>query len=138
MPERQRCLIYIRPHALTRNDHLECQRESLRRYAEQQGYTVVGEATDLASVQEAAQSHSFDILAVRALSQIGRDVRTVLSVMDDLAASGQTIDSVKEGLAAPAFYKAVTAAAALFQETASGAEAPESEEPEENQTITLS
>lgn len=128
MPENKKCLIYTRTHALTQNDSLEQQKEYLRQYAEEQGYTVVGEAADLSSVQAAAQSHSFDVLAVTAMSQIGRDMESVRSVLDGLSASGQTIHAVKEGIVAPTIYNAIAVIAAAFQDIESGSEAPEDAE----------
>lgn len=137
MPEKQRCLIYTRPHPLAQTDSLEWQKESLRQYAEKRGYTVVGEATDLAGVQELSKSHSFDVLAVRSLTQIGRDAKSALSVMESLTASGQIVDSEREGIISPVYYKIVSAVAASFQAMVSGAEAPEGTEPEAEQTITM-
>ena len=138
MPEEKKCFIYTRTRAPFQNESLEQQREFLRQYAERQGFTVVGETSDLDRVRAEAQNHSFDVLAVSALSQIGRNMESVLSVLDSLSASGQTVHSVKEGIVTPPFYKAAFMMAAAFREMEEGAEAPESEEPEENQMITLS
>lgn len=143
MPEEKKCLIYTRTHTLFQNESLERQRECLRQYAEQQGFTVVGETSDLDSVRTEAQNHSFDVLAVSALSQIGRNTESVLSVLDSLSASGQTVHSVKEGIITPPFYKAAFMLAAAFQEMEAGAEAPEDEEalscePEESRTMEFS
>ena len=130
MPEKKKCLIYTRIRTLPQNDTLERQMEFLRRYAEQQGYTIVGEATDLAGVQAASQSYSFDVLAVTGLSQMGRDMESVQSFMDGLSASGQAIHSMKEGLISPDAFKLVAMTAAVYQELEATAEAMEAEEGE--------
>lgn len=143
MPKHKKCLIYTRTRTLPQNDTLERQKEFLRRYAEQQGYTVVGEATDLAGVQAAAQSHNFDVLAVTGLSQMGRDMESVLSVLDDLSASGQVVHSMKEGLISPDAFKLVATTAAVYQELEATSEALADEEggllhaPGEDQSFSL-
>lgn len=131
MTEEKKCLIYTRTHrthTLYQNDTLERQKECLRQYAERQGYTIVGEATDLADVSAASQNHSFDVLAVTAMSQMGRDMKSVLSVLDGLSASGQAVHSMKEGLISPDAFKLVAMTAAVYQELEATAEALADEE----------
>lgn len=126
MTEGKRCLIYTR-RVPPQFDSLERQNEYLRRYAEQQGYTVVGETTDMVSVQTEAHRHSFDVLVTASLSQVGRDMKRVYSVLKDLNASGQTIHSAKEGLISPIDYTALAAAAEAELQLAADAEASEDE-----------
>ena len=134
MQENKRCLIYTRTHALPQNDSLEQQKEYLRQYAEAQGYTVVGEATDLASVQAAAQSHSFDVLAVSKLNQLARDVESVLPILDDFSASGQKVHAVQEGIVDPSNYRGIAVITAVFQQMEAAAEAPDDRESREHTT----
>lgn len=144
MPEGKKCLIYTRPCKFPQPDSLELQKERLRQFARQQGYTVVGETTDLATVQDASRSHSFDVLAVSKLNQLARNVGDVLPILDDLSASGQKVHAVQEGIVDPSNYRAIAVITSVYQQMEAAAEAPDggesqehTTEPEESQAFTL-
>ena len=108
MERKIRVLIYCR---LARDDSMvmECQKEYLRRWAAENGYTVVGEITEvgsgiqhdrpgLAEVMRAVQEKRMDTLVVRKLDRLARRSTDAYHLIELLKENGIDLICTDENL----------------------------------------
>ena len=103
-----RVAIYVR--VSTADQHIENQAQELRRYIEARGWVLVREFAD-AGVSGAAQSRPaldelmreakrrrFDAVLVWSLDRLGRNLKHLITLLDEFQALGVAFISLKEGL----------------------------------------
>ena len=103
MAQKTRVLIYCR---LAHNDSMvmECQKDYLRCWAVENGYTVVGEITEvgsgpgLAEVMRAVQENRMDALVVRKLSRLARRSMDAYHLIELLKEKGIDLICTDENL----------------------------------------
>jgi DNA invertase Pin-like site-specific DNA recombinase len=93
----------------TPDQHVETQLYDLRKFAEQRGYAVVAEFTDVGSGKKArrpgldamfkaARKREFSVLLIAAFDRIGRSTKHFLSVVDELDDLGIEFVSKRENI----------------------------------------
>lgn len=103
-----RCALYAR--VSTTDQTAENQVRELVRYAEARGWTVVGQFVDegisgtkqsrpqLDAMLKDAKHRRFDAIAIWSLDRLGRDLKHLIGLLDDLHALGVTVVSLREGM----------------------------------------
>lgn len=102
-----KCCLYAR--VSTQEQHVETQLCDLRRFAEQRGYEVVAEYTDVVSgtkskrpgldaMMKDARKKKFSVVAVAAFDRMARSTRHFLQVMDELNDLGIEFISRRENI----------------------------------------
>ncbi|HXG70368.1 MAG TPA: recombinase family protein [Gemmatimonadaceae bacterium] len=102
-----RCAIYAR--VSTSDQHVENQLRELRQYVERRGWTAVEYVDEgvsgakerrpaLDAMLKAAKRRRFDALVVWRLDRLGRNLRHLLLLLDDLTSLGVAFVSLNEGI----------------------------------------
>lgn len=102
-----RCAIYARVSTL--DQHVENQLTELRQYAERRGWTTVEYVDEgisgakerrpaLDAMLKAAKRRRFDVLVVWRLDRLGRNLRHLLLLLDELTTLGVAFVSLNEGI----------------------------------------
>jgi DNA invertase Pin-like site-specific DNA recombinase len=94
----------------TNDQHCENQLQELRRYVEARGWTIAREYVDqgvsgakerrpaLDDLVRDAKRRRFDVLVVWRLDRLGRNLRHLILLLDDLQATGVAFVSLSEGI----------------------------------------
>ena len=102
-----RCAIYARVSTL--DQHVENQLTELRQYAERRGWTAVEYVDEgvsgakerrpaLDEMLKAAKRRRFDVVVVWRLDRLGRNLRHLLLLLDELTTLGVAFVSLNEGI----------------------------------------
>lgn len=109
MAEEKRCWLYTRIDA-PEDAHgcLKAQEKELLDFAAQEGYEVAGTASDLGNglnmerpglvrVMQAVDERDFNILLVKGIDRLGRDVDKVYHFLTELRINGISVHSLHDG-----------------------------------------
>lgn len=103
-----RCALYAR--VSTTDQTAENQLRELLRYAEARGWSVVSQFVDegvsgakqsrpqLDAMLKEAKRRRFDAIAIWSLDRLGRDLKHLIGLLDELHALGVTVVSLREGM----------------------------------------
>ncbi|HVL66769.1 MAG TPA: recombinase family protein [Vicinamibacterales bacterium] len=108
MPTPTRCALYLR--VSTTDQHTENQALELRQFAAARGWTIVREYEDagvsgakesrpaLNAMLQDARRRKFDVLVCWRLDRLGRNLRHLVLLLDELHALGVSFASLNEGI----------------------------------------
>jgi DNA invertase Pin-like site-specific DNA recombinase len=106
--ENMRCALYAR--VSTTDQTAKNQIHELRRYADARGWTICTEYVDhgvsgskqsrpqLDAMLRDAKRRQFDAIAIWSLDRLGRDLKHLIVLLDDLHSLGVSLVSLREGL----------------------------------------